>query len=148
MSDTYAVFFSLEEGGETRWYGSSGGGVISIASSPDADPFFQKHYPYPVFDGGFVSIRSRQPVATAFDANYPNWMYLASERSKEELQKFCTSFFKRVDSGLIVDPRQPTPLDNQILFVKAVVKPRLSKAAWDALLERIEAVLAEYVDRA
>ena len=149
MSNTYAVFFSLEEGGETRWYGSSDGSVISIASSPDADSvFFQKHYPYPVFDGGFVSIRSRQPVATAFDVDYPSWMYLASQRSKEELQRFCTNFFKKVDGGLIVDPRQPTPLDTRIMFVKAVVKPRLSKAEWDALLERIDAVLAEYVDRA
>ena len=146
MSDTYAVFFSLEESGKTRWYASTGGNVISIDSSPDTDSYVQKHYPYPVFDGGFVHIRSYQSVPTAFDANYTSWIYLVNQRSKVELEGFCREFFNKVCIGFIVDPLQPTPHDGKIMFVKAVVKPRLSKAEWDALLQRIEAVLEECVD--
>jgi hypothetical protein len=147
MSNTYAVFFSVEEGGETRWYASSDGGVVSIDSSPDTNSYGQNYYRHLVFEGGFVSIRSSQPVATAFDADYPNWMYVATQRNKAELERFCRSFFTKISEGLIVDPRQRTPLDGKILFVKAVVRPRLPKAEWDALLKRIEAVLAECVDR-
>ena len=149
MGDTYAVFYSLEEmDGKTQWYGTRDGNVVPIDSSPDDDLFYRDKYPYTVFSGGFVSIRSRQPVATAFDADIASWMYLARQRGKAELEGFCRNFFIKVGAGFIVDPRYPIALGPTIKFVKPAGKPQLSNAKWNELLRRISAVLADYVDRA